>query len=663
MHNKHSSFFRPEIQGLRGIAVLLVLFYHLELPIFKGGFIGVDIFFVISGYIITKIIVAEIENDTFSLKKFYERRIRRILPAYLVVSSATLFISYLILMPSKLIDFTKSLISTLFFVSNIFFTYSYNYFFEGSDTSLLHTWSLSVEEQFYILYPLLFLLFFTFLQKKYLKFFAISLFLIGILSFVLSNYLVFNGYESLAFYNLPTRSWQLILGALTLILEKKYCPEKSTKMIIYPEFILFFSFLAILFSSFLMDKNVSHPSYITLVPVLSLSLIIFYSNFSRVFKKILTNKFLGYIGDISYSLYLWHFVIIFSLNEILINKSKIYVIFLSILLSFISAGLTYKYLENPFRDKRKISFKRVISLIFVFYAFLLSVSFFIYQQNGFSNKTLVKNIQIDNEILFREFRSSIINDKPDLFDEKKTKVMIVGNSYGRGFYNFIHLNKNLYQNIDVKMFDIKNVDCLFKTIKNNKIIKECDNSIDYQINNINHKKNILNFKKAEIIMFVTTWKDTELKNLNSIATLKSKFPNKKYVIVSKQPEFIFEKPIKNIWLYTDIDLIIDKRGKDFVKSKKNNYLKDFFDKRYYKIIDPDVKSVNESLVLFSEENKLEYLDIFNIICNNYKKKCHSLTTNGEKIFFDNGHISVPGSRFFGKIFYNKISNIIKRNIK
>ena len=129
MHNKHSSFFRPEIQGLRGIAVLLVLFYHLELPIFKGGFIGVDIFFVISGYIITKIIVAEIENDTFSLKKFYERRIRRILPAYLVVSSATLFISYLILMPSKLIDFTKSLISTLFFVSNIFFTYSYNYFF------------------------------------------------------------------------------------------------------------------------------------------------------------------------------------------------------------------------------------------------------------------------------------------------------------------------------------------------------------------------------------------------------------------------------------------------------------------------------------------------------------------------------------------------------
>ena len=661
MHTKHSSFFRPEIQGLRGIAVLLVLFYHLDLPILKGGFIGVDIFFVISGYIITKIIITEIENNTFSLKKFYERRIRRILPAYLVVSFTTLVVSYIILMPSKLIDFTKSLISTLFFVSNIFFTYSYNYFFEGSDTSLLHTWSLSVEEQFYIFYPLLFIFFFTFLQKKYLKFLTVSLIVIGIVSFALSNYLVFNGYDSVAFYNLPTRSWQLILGALTFILERKYYIENTSKTLIYPEFILFFSLLAIFFSSFLMDKSVLHPSYITLIPVFSLSLVIFYSNFSKVLKKILTNKFLGYIGNISYSLYLWHFVIIFSVNEIFIYKSKIFIIFISIILSFISAGLTYRFVENPFRDKMKINFRKVISLILFFYIFLIAASFLIYQQNGFSDKTIVKSIQTDNEILFREFRASIVNDKSNVFEENKIKVMIVGNSYGRGFYNFINLNKDIYQKIDAKMFDIKNVDCLLKTIKNNNIVRECDNSIDYQTNNIDHKINITNFTEAEIVIFVSTWQNIELKNLNSIAKLKSEFPNKKYVIVSKQPEFIFQKPVKNIWLYTDIDLFIDKNGRDFVESKKNSYLKDIFDKRYYQIIDDKVKNVNQILITFTKENKLEYFDIFNIICNQNKKKCHSLTKNGEKIFFDNGHISVPGSVFFGKIFHYEINEIIMRD--
>ena len=657
MYSNRSSFFRPEIQGLRGIAVLLVLIYHLDIPLFKGGFIGVDIFFVISGYIITKIILNEIENNTFSLKKFYERRIRRILPAYLIVSSSTLIVSYFVLMPSKLIDFAKSLISTLFFVSNIFFTYSYNYFFEGSETSLLHTWSLSVEEQFYIFYPLFFLFFLVFAKKNYLKFMTPTLILIGIFSFSLSNYLVFNGYNSIAFYNLHTRSWQLILGALTFIFEKKYNYENSRGNVIFSELTLFVAILIIFFSAIFMNKNVLHPSYITLIPVFALSLMIYCSNYSKFFIKILKNKFLSFIGNISYSLYLWHFVIIYYVNEIFINESKVFNVFFSIFLSFLSATLTYKYIENPIRDKKKVNFKKVIIFIIAFYSFLISSSFLIYHKNGFSHKSLVKNIQKDNEILFREFRESIANDKSSLFKNDKTKLIVVGNSYGRGFYNFIKLNNNLYKNIDIRMFDIKNVDCLLNTILTKEIVDACNNSKEYQLKNIDYKNNILNFLNSEIVFFVSTWEKNEIENLNNISKLKSIYPEKEFIIVSKQPEFLFKKPLKNIWLYTEIDLYLDEKGEKIIENSNDEYLKNFFDKKYFDLIDNDVRNVNKALFSFTKDNKIQYFDVFSLICDQDKKKCHSLTDNGEKVFFDNGHISVSGSIFFGKIFQNEINKI------
>jgi peptidoglycan/LPS O-acetylase OafA/YrhL len=561
---------RLEIQGLRGIAILLVAAYHLNIPYFSGGFIGVDIFFVISGYIITKIILKEIKNNSFSLIKFYEKRIRRILPAYLVVAFITLLASYIFLMPSKLIDFAKALVASLFYISNFFFTYSYNYFFEGSNVSLLHTWSLSIEEQFYIFYPLIFIFLIKIYQKNYLKFFTISLVILTLFSFFLSNYMVFNGFNAIAFYNLPTRIWQLSLGALVFILEEKYIATNLKRNVVFSEFILFFSILSIFFASILMNKNTLHPSFITLIPVSAAGLIIFYSNYSKFFLNILKIKFLCYFGKISYSLYLWHFVIIFHIKDIFGYENETINIFLSIIISILLSDLSYRFIENPFRNKKKISLKITVIFIIFSYLFLIGLSILIYQQKGFSKRTLINNLQLDNEILFREFRDHILIDKNKTYEKNKTKVIIVGDSYGRGFYNFINLNKEIYKNIDVKMFDTLIPECLLKIIEKKNMLKECDNSIDYRIY-INHKQNINNFLEADIVIFASSWRNSNLENLEAISQLKSRFPRKKIIIVSKNPEYIFQKSLKKIWLYTDIDFFIDENGKNYFENKNISF--------------------------------------------------------------------------------------------
>ena len=326
--------------------------------------------------------------------------------------------------------------------------------------------------------------------------------------------------------------------------------------------------------------------------------------------------------------------------------------------SILLSDITYRLIEKPFRKKIKISFKKVFLFVIFSYLILIGLSILIYQQKGFSKRTLIKNLQLDNEILFREFRDHIIIDKNKPYEKNKTKVIIVGDSYGRGFYNFINLNKEIYKNIDVKMFDTLIPECLLKIIEKNNMLKECDNSIDYKIN-INHRQNINNFFEADIVIFSSSWRNSNLDNLDAISQLKSQFPKKKIIIASKNPEYIFQKPLKKIWLYTDIDFFIDKNGKNYFENKNSNYIKDFFDNRYYQLINYEVKELNKILAKFSNENKLLYFDTFNLICNHNKKRCHSLTDGGEKIFFDNGHISIQGSIFFGNIFSNVINKLLE----
>ena len=300
--------YRSEIDGLRAIAVSAVIFYHSQITIlghqpFKGGFIGVDIFFVISGYLITSIILKELfATNTFSFKHFYQRRIRRILPAILFVMLASFLFAWIYLLPHSLIDFSKSIFYSLFFGSNFYFHISGQEYgaLSGLLKPFLHTWSLSVEEQFYILFPVIMLITF-----KYLKKYIIHVLIFGfIISLGLAEWGSRN-HPSVSFYYLHTRMWELLAGSILAYFEVKlgYRSKNQTLKTILPGFGL----LLIIFNIIFFKTYFLHPSIYTLPSIIGVCLIIWFSHEDEFVTKILSSKIFVGVGLISYSLYLLHY--------------------------------------------------------------------------------------------------------------------------------------------------------------------------------------------------------------------------------------------------------------------------------------------------------------------------------------------------------------------
>uniref|UniRef100_UPI003F834827 acyltransferase family protein n=1 Tax=Candidatus Pelagibacter sp. HIMB1715 TaxID=3413369 RepID=UPI003F834827 len=325
--------YREEIDGLRGLAVLPVIFFHAGFEIFQGGYVGVDIFFVISGYLITNLIINELNDKSFSLKKFYERRARRILPTLIFVILITSLLSFIFLSKYDVYYFFRSINPSLLFYSNFYFWKHTPYVKELYENEpLVHTWSLSIEEQFYIIFPLVLILLNKYL-KKYIVIFFIFLFTTSLL-FCHITELKTSGI--LNFYFTFSRAWELLLGSICayLILYNKISIKKFWK-----NFFSTLGFLSILFSIFLFEYETLHPSFYTLFPTLGTALIILFTDNDCYLKKFLSIKLLAGIGLISFSLYLWHQpVIVFarSFFENFSNEKKILCILLSTILSLIS---------------------------------------------------------------------------------------------------------------------------------------------------------------------------------------------------------------------------------------------------------------------------------------------------------------------------------------
>ena len=205
----HSLDYRPDIDGLRAIAVLLVVAFHLHLPV-RGGFIGVDVFFVISGYLIGSIILKQTSSGVFTFSSFYERRIRRIIPALLVALAGANILAYRFLLPNELLDFGRSLLSANFSVSNFYFWRHAGYFDSPATSKpLLHTWSLAVEEQFYIALPIILVLLRKFAPKRI----GVGIVVLTLTSMLISIVGAYR-YPNASFYLVPARAWELLLGTM-----------------------------------------------------------------------------------------------------------------------------------------------------------------------------------------------------------------------------------------------------------------------------------------------------------------------------------------------------------------------------------------------------------------------------------------------------------------
>ncbi len=335
--------YRRDIDGLRALAVLPIVLYHAKFSTFSGGFVGVDIFFVISGFLITSIIVRQIEKQEFSLVGFYERRARRILPALIVVLLATMGAAAWLLMPDEYIDLGLSALAAVLFVPNIFYWASTGYFaIEAEATPLLHTWSLGLEEQFYLLYPILLVL----LYKKFGKRHVMAiLFSLAAVSFVLNVYLV-SFKAAFTFYMLPTRAWQLLLGSLMAF---EWVPPPETKL--GRNLASGTGLLLIIGTIFLLDEAAVFPGVNALAPSLGAALIIYAGmrDEGGWVSRVLASPLPVAVGLISYSLYLWHWPVVVYVNML---EPPWFSGYLVLAMSLGLSVVSYFLVEQPFRKKR-----------------------------------------------------------------------------------------------------------------------------------------------------------------------------------------------------------------------------------------------------------------------------------------------------------------------
>jgi peptidoglycan/LPS O-acetylase OafA/YrhL len=348
--DSHVIRYRADVDGLRAIAVLSVVFFHLARRVLPGGYLGVDMFFVLSGYLITAIIWREVQGGRFSIVRFYDRRIRRIMPALLLILFVTTLASMVLLLPADLIGYGKSLLATLAFVANIYFWRDTNYFSAAAEQKpLLHIWSLGVEEQFYVLFPLILVLLARWWPRRTL--YAIAALTIGSLT---ANMLaVFVGGDVPAFFLLPTRAWELGLGAILALLPAGAAPRAATAGLVA-------SIGALSIALGIIRPLDSHWFVPAAVPaVIGTALLIFAGQHdSPLVNRILQSRALVFVGLISYSLYLWHWPIIVFGQYYLVRDFTLPEMTAALGLMAICAIGTWWFVERPFRNK-EIPIQRV----------------------------------------------------------------------------------------------------------------------------------------------------------------------------------------------------------------------------------------------------------------------------------------------------------------
>lgn len=633
--------YRPEIDGLRTIAVLSVLIYHAEFfigsnKILKGGFLGVDVFFVISGYLITSIILHNY-HDSINIFRFigdfYERRIRRLLPALFLVVLTSLPVAWFLLLPTQLIDFSYSLAASLLFSSNFYWHSIMQEY--GVESALLkpflHTWSLAVEEQYYLFYPILLFMILKY-RKHFIRTFLLLLFGSSI---TLAEY--FNSAElhSASFYLLPTRIWELSAGGLLAIFPINQDEIFQNKII---KLLPTIGLLLIIFSISTAQFNFNHPGLVTLPIILGTSLIISFSNKKEWVSNILSSKLFTSVGLISYSLYLWHYPIfafsrLHDSNPTIIEKS------IWIVSCFLLSILTYNFVEKPFKNRSLILKKHLIlsltcSTILIFLFVGLSIKNNGYQSR-FSKLQLIYGInEFDNKILaikswfFLRQLSKANGYHPELLsgfeskhhlfsnNQKTKKVLIIGDSHGKDLWNMFYLNKKLYPNYEFALLEIKRE-------------KIPDNLVRLQ--------NSPNFQAATSVMISFRYTQNTIRQIPTLLDFLIR-KNKKVSLVLHTVEF---KPINNLPIF---DWYVQNNVGNFSESELKNI--------YYKnqSIGPDKN--NTQLGVIAETYNIKTLDKKDLICNSLLETCDGITPDGYKVFYDYGHFTIEGAQYYGK----KVSN-------
>ena len=347
--------YRADIDGLRALAVVAVIFFHAGFKWFSGGYVGVDVFFVISGYLITSIILADKLKGTFSIASFYERRVRRILPALLFVMCVSLPFAWFLMLPDELKNFSQSLVAVSIFASNILFWTKSGYFdASGEENPLLHTWTLGVEEQYYLLFPIFILLFWRFGARNLAWIIAC----LALFSLILS--VADLRFRLSGFFLAPVRAWELLLGSLLAFASSK-APIYSRVSRLQSQLLSGLGLVMILGSIFVYDETTPFPGYYALVPTVGTALILAFAQKDTFVCRALSFKFVVGVGLISYSAYLWHQPLFAFARIYSLTKPPEYLFVVLSFATLVLAYLTWRFVEVPFRNRRLFSRRQIFA--------------------------------------------------------------------------------------------------------------------------------------------------------------------------------------------------------------------------------------------------------------------------------------------------------------
>lgn len=418
--------YRAEIDGVRAIAVCAVLLFHFFPAIFPFGYLGVDVFFVISGFLISSYIIKETEQGTFSFAEFYHRRVKRILPVVMLVLIVSSIVSALLFAPSNLLDYSFSLLSSVTFTANIYFWRNGGYFgLDNSIEPLLHMWSLGVEEQFYLIFPLFMVLLLRKISNKTYVFYTIAAFCL--LSFAACLLLIYKDLTAPVFFLLPTRAWQFGLGVLAAMYfmkhQKMHHPLAEVAVIVTLLLCLCFEF-----------TQIPAGTIVSLMTALFLAKSFHHSSFLSFF---FLNSFVRKIGLISFSLYLWHWPLVAFLNYYLIDNFSYWLMAAGLMVTYVLSVLSFRYVEEPFR--RDYSTKVVYGFLALSMLVLVAFSATVYSTQGqlVRNPALVTALSdarrthfycaLQDYFAFHGTRACRINPQP----ETPARIAVLGNSHAQ----------------------------------------------------------------------------------------------------------------------------------------------------------------------------------------------------------------------------------------
>jgi peptidoglycan/LPS O-acetylase OafA/YrhL len=593
--------YRPHIDGLRAVAVISVLLFHFDKHLLSGGFVGVDVFFVISGYLIASIIISECENGKFSFSRFYQRRISRIFPVFFLVSLATLVTAYFLYTPQDFASAGAVAIAAALSVANLKFMLQGNYFQISPDAQpLLHFWSLSVEEQFYLVFPLIVYLAFRIGMTRRNLFYV----LIAITVFSFAACVVLTTKNSTwAFYLLPTRAWELLSGCILAT----YRTDRRTGNQRLGSILSNIGLFTIITSFFVIHEGMSFPGYIAVFPVLGTVLLISCCQISQsinqksISERLLSHPFLILIGKMSYSLYLWHWPIYCFVDYSLYSHSSTVRAILKVFLTIFFSFASYRWIERPVRSYLNQPNRQVFGFIAFFIGVITFAAIgFLISSNNYINANL--NTIKDGGIAFNSTLS-------------KPVVVLMGDSNGAMYGRTL---KEIAQEMQVRTHAIS--------------VAAGDPFPDTQL----YKDSLLFLDRAnpDITIFAAAWAEKVGHNRDRFKMALSQLLQKsKHVIVITQPPGLPKYASREEIRKSGQRPIFEEATPSTLRRDTNAFLLSHRNERVHVL---DIESLFKK-----SDGEIRFTD-----------------SQGRQLYQDGGHLSGYGSEMVKKLLVIEISQIL-----